>query len=74
MSIPKWDASRQEATITMMEFRQQPGEVMDFIIAGGTIHITRQGKNIATMTPHQDSFFKKFAAARPALLKGGSYE
>lgn len=69
MSIPKWDAARQEATITMMELRQQPGEVFDFILAGGTVHITRQGKNIATISPHQDAFFSKFARARPSILR-----
>lgn len=74
MSIPKWDASKQEATITMMELRQQPGECMDFVIAGGTLHITRQGKNIATIAPHQDSFFERFAAARSDLVKNKNYD
>lgn len=68
MGIPKWDASAQEATITMIELRAQPGEVMDFVAAGGTVHITRQGKPVATIAPHQDHFFRKFAAERPALL------
>lgn len=71
--IPKWDTAGQEATITMMQLRSQPGEVLDFIVAGGTVHITRQGKNVATITPHQDSFFRKFAAARPALLAKDGY-
>lgn len=72
MPIPKWDASAQEVTITMVELRQQPGEVMDFVIAGGTVHITRQGSNIATIAPHQDAFFTKLAAVRSAL-KGSTY-
>lgn len=68
--IPKWDASRQEATITMVQLRQQPGECMDFVLAGGTLHVTRQGRNIATISPHQDAFFEKFKEARAALTKG----
>lgn len=69
MTIPKWDASKQQITLTMTELRQQPGEVMDFVLAGGTVHITRQGKNIATIAPHQDAFFERFARARPSLLQ-----
>lgn len=72
MSIPKWNASTQEVTITMMELRAQPGEVMDFIIAGGTVHVTRQGKNVATIAPHQDAFFQKFATARKSLLRAST--
>lgn len=69
MAIPKWNASKQEATITMMELRSAPGEAIDFIEAGGTLHITKQGRNVATLAPHADAFFKKFVAARPGLLR-----
>ena len=68
MGIPKRDASAQEVTITMMELRQQPGNALDFVLAGGTIHITKNGKNVATLAPHSDAFFEKLRDARPQLL------
>lgn len=39
----------KELTITMMDFRKQPGDVMDLVIQGATITVTRQGKAIAVI-------------------------
>ena len=74
MAIPKRDEKTKECTVTMMELRRQPGEVFDFVLAGGTVHVTRQGKPVATIVPHESSFWEKFKEIRPSLLKGGTYE
>lgn len=39
----------KDLTITMMDFRKQPGDVMDLVIQGATITVTRQGKAIAVI-------------------------
>lgn len=39
----------KDFTITMMDFRRQPGDVMDLVIQGATITVTRQGKPIAVI-------------------------
>lgn len=73
MPVPKRQASGEECTITMTELRAQPGEIFNFVEAGGIVHVTLQGRKIASITPHSDTFFEKFAAARPALLRGDEY-
>jgi antitoxin (DNA-binding transcriptional repressor) of toxin-antitoxin stability system len=39
----------KDFTITMMDFRKQPGDIMDLVIQGATVTVTRQGKPIAVI-------------------------
>lgn len=37
-------------TVTMMELREQPGEIIDSVVLGKTFIITKQGKPVALLT------------------------
>jgi antitoxin (DNA-binding transcriptional repressor) of toxin-antitoxin stability system len=39
----------KEVTITMMDLRGQPGDVMDLVLQGVVVTVTRQGKTIAVI-------------------------
>ena len=41
--------SQETETISMMEFRASPGDVLDQVLLGKTFVITRQGKEIAVL-------------------------
>ncbi len=78
MALPKLDFSGEEATITMMQLRAQPGEVMDRVARGLTVHVEKHGKRIATISPpetviHSDG---TFTGRKPLTFRqrlGGEY-
>jgi hypothetical protein len=49
MPIPKLSFVGETATVTMMELRSNPGEILDRVSRGLEVRITKQGKWIATM-------------------------
>lgn len=49
MSIPKLSFIGETATVTMMELRTCPGEILDRVSRGLTVRVTKQGKWIATL-------------------------
>lgn len=49
MPIPKLSFVGETATITMMELRSNPGEILDRVSRGLEVRITKQGKWIATL-------------------------
>ncbi len=54
MPIPKLSFVGETATITMMELRQQPGEIMDRVSRGLTVYITKSGRAVAKLIPVSD--------------------
>jgi len=51
LPIPTKNFRGRNATITMMEFRAQPGEVIDLVSHGMTIRVEKSGKHVATIVP-----------------------
>lgn len=47
--LPRRTLRGQTHTITMMDLRQQPGEVLDAARDGAVIRVTKQGKHVATI-------------------------
>jgi prevent-host-death family protein len=51
MPLPKRDYRGRKATISMMEFRSKPGEVIDNATHGMSITIEKNGKAAAVLAP-----------------------
>lgn len=51
MPIPKLDFTGEVATVTMVELRQQPGEIMDRVSRGLTVYVTKAGRAVVKLVP-----------------------
>lgn len=49
MPIPKLSFVGEVASVTMMELRSNPGEILDRVSRGLEVHVTKQGKWVATI-------------------------
>ena len=51
MSLPRRDYRGRNASVSMMELRSQPGEVIDSVAHGMSIRVEKNGKHVATIVP-----------------------
>lgn len=54
----------KEVTITMMELRGAPGDVMNLVLQGATVTVTKQGRPIAVIHSPEPTALELGAAAR----------
>jgi len=60
----------QIETISMMELRKRPGDVIDQVQMGKTFEITKLGKVVATLSRHQSTALEIGAEVRRLGLLG----
>jgi len=52
MPLPARSRRGETHTVTMMELRQQPGEVFEAVRDGACVRVTKQGRHIGTIVPN----------------------
>ena len=79
MPLPRKNYEGQEFTITVMELRASPGDILDRVTYGAVVHITKNGKHVADLRqPEVTTVYSdgSFSGPRPLTMGrdlGGKY-
>jgi prevent-host-death family protein len=70
MTLPRKDFTGQTATITVMELRAGPGDVIDRVANGMVVTITKNGKPVAVLSPCDTMVNPdgSYTGARPLMM------
>jgi len=69
--LPRKSFDGQQATVSMMQLRASPGEIIDRVTFGMTIHVEKNGRRVASIVPVDTVIAPdgSFVGAAPLTMK-----
>ncbi len=66
MPLPEKDFYGQQATVTMTELRERPGDIFDRVEHGMVVRVEKNGRHVATINPPEMNALELGTALRAA--------